>query len=132
MIAILPPLTLAVYSHLLIQMPQTYTVSPGGDTVHPSAACSHFTSVCRLASQHLALWNREDGHNLGAADLPGELREARSKSREFGRCCSTNAAQCSVNGPETRGAAFVNTAISTFLCERDQKPFSVTSSRDTL
>lgn len=29
-------------------------------------------------------------------------------------------------------SAFVNTAILTFLCERGQKPLSVTSSRDTL
>lgn len=47
----------AVYTHLSIQMPQTYTVSPGGDTVYPSAThshytlqhcmrCSPFTSVC--------------------------------------------------------------------------------------
>lgn len=119
----LPPLAPAVYTHVLIQMPQTYTVSPGGDTVYAVTSTPRGISFCGTGG---------DGRNLGAADLLGEVREAQSKSREFGRCCSTNAAQCGVNGSETRSAAFVNTAISTFLCERDQKLFCVTSLRDTL
>ncbi len=40
---LLSPLVPVVYTHLLIQMPQTYTVSPGGDTADPSATCSHLT-----------------------------------------------------------------------------------------
>ena len=40
------PFTPAVSTHLLIKMPQTYTVSPGGDTVdamtpHCAAVLSH-------------------------------------------------------------------------------------------
>lgn len=37
------PLAPAVNIHLLIRMPQTYTVSPGGDTVYHSATRSHRT-----------------------------------------------------------------------------------------
>lgn len=129
----LPPLAPAVNSHLLIWMPQTYSVSPGGDTVHPSATCSHLTDLYSTALQsfHSVQWHpngilfsgtgRKDTASVQQICLlTWEERRVKAESLED----VANAAQCSVNGWEIWSTALVNTAtVSDVIKRRFVKQF---------
>lgn len=129
---LLSPLAPTLYTHLLIQMPQTYTVSPGGDTIVAEGYCTVLQSfpISGLLTASCS-FGTEGMDKTSVRQICLVNWEKLGVKVELGWCCSTNAAQFSVNGSETRRSAFVNTAFLTFLYKRDPKPLPVTSPRDT-